>query len=253
MKKQLIGMIHLKALPTAPDNTLDMEQIFEFAKNDLSALEEGGANAAIVENFFDIPYSTSPNFEIYIAMTNIFTRLKQISKIPLGINIHSCVNDEELVIASLCGAEFIRSESFVESRHSMSGILYPMASKLLRKKKQLDSKTKIYGDVNVKETFPFSPQSLNEAISDAIKGKTDAIIITGFETGNPPNKEQIKAVKEHAGNIPIIIGSGVNRKNIEELIEYADAVIVGSSIKKDNKIENEVCKDRVKELMTIIS
>ncbi|MBD3949604.1 BtpA/SgcQ family protein [Tuanshanicoccus lijuaniae] len=253
MKKKLIGMIHLKALPSAPDNKLSLEEIFEYAKRDLEALENAGAFAAIVENYFDIPYSTSPDLETYISMCNIFTRLKEISTISLGLNIHSCNNDEEMIIASLCGAEFIRAESFVEARHSMGGILHPMAPVLLRKKKILQSNTKIYADVNVKETYSFSPQSLEDAILDSIKGKADAIIITGFETGKAPNINEIKKVKELVGTTPLVIGSGVNEKNIAELMKYADQVIVGSSIKQDNDITKEINETKVRQLVQMIS
>ena len=33
--KQIIGMVHLKALPMSPNNKLSMEEIFLYAKKDL--------------------------------------------------------------------------------------------------------------------------------------------------------------------------------------------------------------------------
>lgn len=247
--KQIIGMIHLKALPTTPNNTETIEEIYEFALKDLRALEEGGATEAIVENFFDMPYEINPGIEVLSAYITLFTRLKQEAKIPLGVNIHSCCNDVEMIIATMCDAKFIRAESYVEHRYSLSGTLEPMAPLLTRTKKRLNSNVLIYADVNVKESYACSPQSIEEAISDAIKSNANAIILTGFETGNPPTVEQAKYVKTLTKNTPLLIGSGVNKSNIKELLKYADGVIVGSSIKTNHDINANVNKDNVAELI----
>lgn len=246
--KHLIGMIHLKALPTAPQHDCNLEEIYKYALNDLKALEAGGATHAIVENFFDAPYIIDPDLDVLIAYTNIFTKLKEEANIPLGVNIHTCNSEQEMVIASLCDAEFIRAESFVEARHSSSGILMPTASKIMRAKKRLASNVKVYADVNVKESFQFSPQTIFEAINDALKAGADAIILTGFETGKSPKAEDAKKIKEYIPNIPLYIGSGVNDKNISDHIKYADGVIVGSSFKKENIITNDIDSTLVKNM-----
>lgn len=247
--KQIIGMIHLKALPTTPNNNASIEEIYEFALNDLKALEAGGATEAIVENFFDMPYEINPNIDILSAYITIFTRLKQEANIPLGVNIHSCYNDVEMVIATMCNAKFIRAESYVEHRYSLSGTLKPMAPLLTRTKRRLNSNVLIYADINVKESYACSPQSIEEAVNDAIKSNADAIILTGFETGKSPTVEQAQYVKGLTKNTPLLIGSGVNKNNIKDLLKYADGVIVGSSIKNNNDINANVNKDSVETLV----
>lgn len=251
-KKMFIGMVHLKALPTAPDNQLSVDEIVSLALQDLKSLEEGGATHVIVENFFDIPYSNSPNFETLISYTTIFTRIKEQANIPIGVNIHSCSNTEEITIATLCGADFIRAESFVEKRHSMGGILNPMAASTMRKRKELNSSVKIFADINVKETYPYSPQTIEEAINDVIKAKANALILTGLETGNAPSAEDAKKIKKLVTDIPLLIGSGVNENNISGLLEYSDGVIVGSSLKQDKKLDNPIDLAKVKLLASKI-
>lgn len=252
MKKLVIGMVHLKALPTAPLSEYNLDDIFRYAKEDLNALEQGGATHAIVENFFDIPYSTDVNTETIVAYTSIFTRLKEISKIPLGVNIHSTSSDLEMIIASLCGAEFIRAESFVEARHTAGGFLTPMAAKLTRTRTRLNSNVQIFADINVKESYAFSPQSFEEAINDALKSFADAIILTGLETGNAPSASDAKLFKQLTKDKLLLVGSGVNKDNISDLLKYADGVIVGSSIKKNKIIEDIVDQEKVKELIESI-
>lgn len=252
MNKIIIGMVHLQALPTSPDAKYSLDKIYDFALKDLEALEKGGATHAIVENFFDTPYDTDLTQEVIVAYTHLFTRLKLVSKIPLGVNIHACSNDEEMIIASLCNADFIRAESFVEARHTGSGILKPMSAKLTRKRKTLNSKVKIFSDINVKESYAFSPQTAQEAINDALKAKADAIILTGLETGKAPSKKDAKNIKPFVSSVPLLIGSGVNQENIKGLLEYADGVIVGSSIKTDKDINKNVSEELVRELINAL-
>lgn len=250
--KSLIGMVHLKALPTSPNSKYNIDEIYDYALKDLRALEEGGATHAIVENFFDSPYMIDPNLEIIVAYTNLFSRLKEKAKIPLGVNIHSCNQEQEMIVASLCGADFIRAESFVEARHSASGILMPNAPHIMRAKNKLNSKVKVLADVNVKESFPFSPQSIYEAINDAVKFGADAIVLTGFETGKSPEPQDAKDIKNFAPHIPLLVGSGVNSENISELIKFSDGVIVGSSFKKDQDINNEIDVNLVKQMNELL-
>lgn len=250
--KHLIGMIHLQALPTSPHSKHSIEEIYDLALRDLKSLEEGGATHAIVENFFDFPYMIDPNLETIVAYTNLFSRLKEQAKIPLGVNIHSCNKGQEMIVASLCGADFIRAETFVEARHSASGILMPNASHIMRVKNELNSKVKILADVNVKESFPFSPQTIFEAINDAIKFGADAIILTGFETGKSPKPKDAIEIKNFAPNIPLFIGSGVNNDNVSDLIKASDGVIVGSSFKKDQNINNEIDINLVKKMKSLL-
>lgn len=248
-QKRLIGMIHLKALPTAPKNELSVEQIIDYALKDLESLQKAGVKEAIVENMFDIPYTTSPNLEVLAAYTHIFTVLKMNSNIKLGVNIHSTSSVEEMIIATMCGADFIRAETFVEARMTDTGLLNPMAADLMRKKKELNSNVKIYADVNVKHSYPIINQNIEDVINSAIDAGANAIILTGLSTGKAPTVEDAKKFKKIVGDIPLLIGSGVNVDNIEGLLAYADGAIVGSSIKKNGVVSNPVCEQRTRKLI----
>lgn len=243
-EKTIMGMIHLKALPTAPNHTCSIQEITDFALEDLKRLEEAGVTHAIVENLFDTPYSTELNLETIVAYTHVFTILKEKAMISLGVNIHATSGVEEMVVATICGADFIRAESFVEMRAMMSGFLQPMAAGLMRKKKEMNSSVKIFADVNVKESRTVISQDIEVSIDEAIKAGADAIIVTGLETGKPPSSSEVKQLKEKVKDKPLFIGSGVNEKNIKELMKYADGAIVGSSIKEDGKIYQPISKKR---------
>ncbi|MGZ5545071.1 MAG: BtpA/SgcQ family protein, partial [Limisphaerales bacterium] len=57
-KKLLIGVIHLPALPGAPNYGGNFDAIIERAVADTKAYEKGGADALVIENFGDAPFTS---------------------------------------------------------------------------------------------------------------------------------------------------------------------------------------------------
>lgn len=250
-KKSVIGMIHLKELPIGSKSE-SLNEVFEAAKHDLLALESGHADAAIVENFFNQPYSDKVERTTLIAYVNILTKLMEIAKIPLGVNLQYTSDTEEMEVANICNASFIRSETFVETRGGSYGILYPQAPKVMNYKNQSQSDVLVFADINVKHTFPVFDQPIEYSIHEAIQAGADALILTGMETGKSPTVEDAEKFKEMAGDKPIYIGSGVQESNINDFLKFADGVIVGSSIKEDGQIDRPIDKEKVKKLVASI-
>mgnify|MGYP001426309838 CR=1 FL=1 len=56
-RRALIGVVHLGALPGAPRFDGNFGTILERARVDAERLAAGGANAIIVENFGDTPFT----------------------------------------------------------------------------------------------------------------------------------------------------------------------------------------------------
>jgi uncharacterized protein len=50
----------------------------------------------------------------------------------------------------------------------------------------------------------------------------------------------------------VLIGSGLNPENAEQLLKAADGAIVGSYMRKDGKFWNPVEMERVKKLMAVV-
>src|SRR5258708_8448017 len=55
--RAVIGMVHLRALPGSPRWDGDMAALVRAALDDARALAEGGADALLVENHGDVPFS----------------------------------------------------------------------------------------------------------------------------------------------------------------------------------------------------
>lgn len=250
MQKQIIGMIHLSALPMAPKNKFDIDTIYDRAKQDLLSLEKNGASAAIIENFNDIPYGLENDKLDLYTMCAITAKLRSIATIPLGLNVQFNCYEDEIAMATACGVDFIRVEAYVENRVGSFGVIEACAAKIERIKKKYGSKVKIYADVNVKHSHPLVPSvSIEESLAEAIESGADAIIITGLRTGENPSLEDVKKVRRYSGNIPIVLGSGINKNNILEYCDYIDGAIVGTSFKIDGNVYNGIDGDRVKEFM----
>jgi uncharacterized protein len=61
VRKPIIGMCHLAALPGDPgyDAEGGVEAVIAAARRDLTALQEGGADAVMFSNEFSLPYLTA--------------------------------------------------------------------------------------------------------------------------------------------------------------------------------------------------
>jgi len=251
-KKLFIGMIHLDDISFDNGDNLKLEKIYDDAVRDLKSLEKGGADAALVENFFDLPYSTTLDIEQIIRFAFIFTKLKQISEIPLGVNLQQTDGNEEVKIAHICGGDFIRSEAFVETRIGSFGTLEPQAKKIMKYKKERKSNVSVLADINVKHSSGIVNQPIDEIMEEANNAGADALILTGTKTGRNPDVKEVKRFNELAEDTPILVGSGINEQNIKNILKYSNGVIVGSSIKKNGDISNAVDVKRVKKLTQLI-
>jgi len=93
---------------------------------------------------------------------------------------------------------------------------------------------KIFADISVKHAIPLVRIPIErEARETAYRGKADGLIVTSEETGSPPHLETVKTVKNAVPDVPIIVGSGINSNNVQELLKVADGAIVGSSLKQN--------------------
>ncbi len=247
--KIIIGVVHLKPLPSSPLWDGDLDNVLRSALRDARALEEGGVDGIIVENYGDIPYPVRVrNPETIAAMTLIVKEIINEVSIPVGINLLRNSAIEATGIAYVTGARFIRVNVFVETVATDSGIIRPIAPELLRYIRRLDADMGIFADIRVKHGKTLGERSLEDTIMDAFeRGLASCVILTGERTGQPPRKEDLVRAKElEAG--PILIGSGIRLENIE-LLRYADGAIVGTYFKKYGKTHNPVDKERVKIFM----
>ena len=246
-RKPIIGMIHLLPLPGSPRWGGSMKEIEAAALADLIALTDGGADAAIIENFGDLPYDKDISIFTYAAMCTVASRICERASIPIGINVQYNCTEHEWALAAAVGADFIRVEAFVENRVGTHGVVYSAAPSLMRLKAEHPAKTLIFADINTKHTVPLQPQPIELSAHEAAESGADALIVTGILTGVNPTKEDLLMVKSAGMGLPVLLGSGINAENAASFFEAADGAIVGSSLKVGGVVSNRVERDRVKD------
>ena len=250
----IIGVVHLLPLPTSARWGGSLSAIIDRAEQEAVALVSGGVDGIIVENFFDAPFPKSRvDPAVVSAMTTVVSRLMELVSLPIGINVLRNDSLSAMAIASCTGAAFIRVNVLSGVMATDQGLIEGCAYELLRYRRELGSHVKIMADVLVKHAQPLSSSDLINALRETIdRGLADAAIISGVATGSPPTLEDLKQAKAAAGGVPIVIGSGANFDNIGSLMQYADGVIVSSSLKRQGKIENSIDPIRVSQFVETI-
>jgi uncharacterized protein len=247
MAKTIIGMVHLLPLLGSTTYT-SLEDIISQGRADITALQAGGINAIMLENDGDSPYSEFLDLPQATCLAIVCQELAKDIKVPFGYTV--LLNDWKtaLSLAKLTGADFIRLDTYVDTVKRISdGTVItpdPKAIQAFRKSIQAEN-IKIYTDVHVKHTEMVNTKTLETSITEAVAAGSDGIIITGSWTGQEPVIDDLAVAKKVVTGVPLIVGSGINAQNINQLMSYAEIAIVGSSIKTSGKVDAA----KVKELM----
>ncbi len=254
--KPVIGMVHLWPLPGAPGYSgYGMQTIIDHALRDAEALIQGGVDGLIVENMWDLPYYVGAEVKPE-AMTAQAVAAAEVVKnfpLPVGINVIHNGGIVCLSIAVAARARFIRVCILTGSRLWDTGEFdHGCAADLVRKRKEFYADDiHIFADVDKKHSVQFPGLDLATHIEWTEFYGADALIVTGKMTGAAPDVEKVREAKSLATR-PILVGSGSNQENIGAFLQYADGVIVGSSLKKDNVMQNPVDETRARKFMDAV-
>jgi membrane complex biogenesis BtpA family protein len=251
--KPIVGMVHLWPLPGAPGYTgYGMQKIIDNAMRDADALVQGGVDALVVENMWDLPYYVGNDVKPE-AMTAQAVAAAEVVKnfpLPVGINVIHNGGVVCLSIAVAAGARFIRVCILTGARLWDTGEFdHGCAAELVRKRKELHAEhIHIFADVDKKHSVGFPGLDLATHIEWTEFYGADALIVSGKMTGSAPDVAKVREAKRLATK-PILIGSGTTAENVAAFLQYADGIFIGTSLKKDGVMENPVDVTRVRQLM----
>jgi uncharacterized protein len=227
-KKPIVGMIHMPALPDAPQNDKTMDELVACALSEAEKLESAGLDACIVENVGDVPlFRDHVPPATVAAMAVLVTEVRRATSMHVGVNILRNACAEALSIAEICGADFIRCNVVIGAYVTDQGIIQGCAAELARLRRALGSEVLIFGDVHVKHAHPLFDVPIEYAAQDlAERGGVDAVIVSGPRSPIPPTWERLDSVKR-AVELPVLIGSGIGLENVKEFYERADGILIG--------------------------
>ena len=247
--QSIIGMIHLRALPGAPAFS-SIADVLDLARRDAAALQEGGVNAIMMENFGDRPFFKRVPAETIAAMSRVIADLAREISVPFGVNVLRNDGMSGLAIAAATGASFIRINVLTGAMLTDQGVIEGDAATILRERKRIAPNVLIFADHMVKHAVPVAPiDPLQSAKDLRLRAYADAIVVSGKETGAAVDTSALRELRAHL-DAPLVIGSGCNDRNASELASLADAAIVGSSIKKGGRVDAPVEVERVKRVVS---
>ncbi len=249
-RKPIIGVIHLPPLPGYPASP-GLVKVIEKALGDLDALEAGPVDGVLIENEEDRPHRVEAARETIAAMTRVARELVSAArKTEIGVEI--LLNDPEasLAAAAMAGASFIRTDYFVDpmERPEHGGAMRIDPEGLLRYRRSLGADSiLILADVQVKYARMLVERSLAESARLAREAGADAVVVTGTRTGEPPSLAELEDARRGAGEIPVLVGSGLSSSNASALLRAADGAIVGTSLKREDGIDPEKVREILRE------
>jgi len=246
--RALIGMIHVQALPGSPSGALSVSAIAEQCAREGAMLSDAGFDALMIENMHDAPYIHGAHGpETVAAMTCAALAVRKAApELPLGVQILSGGNREAIAVAFASNViksrgMFIRCENFVFSHVADEGLLpVAEAGPLLRYRRQIGAEeVQIFCDIKKKHASHAITSDIG--IADAVEAAeffgADGVIVTGSATGKPVSMQDLRQARK-ATKLPVLVGSGVTPDTAPGLLKYADALIVGSWLKKDGHWSN---------------
>lgn len=264
-RKPIIGMVHLGPLPGSPRDTGkpgSFDTVLTRAADDARALAEGGADAIMVENFFDAPFAkTQVPAHTVAALTRATLVVREAAglQIPVGVN---CLRNDvcsALSIAHICGARFVRVNVFVGAAVTDQGIIEGAARDALLYRRELGANIALWADVFVKHAVQLGATGadgeLENAARDAAeRGLADALIVSGSATGAQTPTDTVRRVARAVPSVLVLVGSGFDAHSAAALLAAgASGAIVGTSLKANGSVSGLVEANRVRLLRTAMN
>jgi hypothetical protein len=250
VKKPIIAMCHLNALPGDPgyNQQTGMQDVINWARKDLAALQNGGVDAVMFSNEFSMPYLTRVQTVTVAAMARVIGELLPEIRVPFGVNVlWDPMASLDLAVAT--GARFVR-EIFSGVYASDFGLWNPNCGEIIRHQHAI-------GAGSVRLLFNIVPEAaqylanrdvVDIARSTVFNHRPDAICVSGLVAGSQTDVGVLRRVKA-AVTTPVFANTGVRLENVVEQLEIADGAVVGTTFKFDGVFQNHVDESRVKDFM----
>ncbi|MFB6251958.1 MAG: BtpA/SgcQ family protein [Halobellus sp.] len=254
----IIGMIHLPPLPGAPDFEGDRGDIRRRLRQDATALESGGVDGIMLENFGDAPfYPDRVPRHVVADISALAATLRDHVSIPFGVNVLRNDVQSALGVAAATDGAFVRVNVHTGARLTDQGIVEGLAHETLRLRTRLDADVAILADIDVKHSAPLADRSVSEVVGELVeRGGADAVVVSGPGTGESVETTVLEDVIEsrdaHSLDTPVLLGSGVTPETAPELLSLADGAIVGTALKNGRETTNAVDAAAVERLVEAV-
>jgi uncharacterized protein len=249
--KPLIGVVHLLALPgsAAFDRASGMARIIDAARADVHACQDAGVDAMLFCNEGDLPYRIGVGQETVAAAAAVIGRLASEISIPYGVDLYWDAG-ASIALARAVDACFVR-QVFVGVYESDMGQLraYPGPALAYRHSIGADD-IAVFTNLTPEFASPLGSRSVAARAEGAQFFGITAALISGPRAGKPFLFANLEEAKQAVPMMPVLANTGVRHDTVERILETADGVIVGTSLKVDGRTENRIDLDRARRMVT---
>jgi uncharacterized protein len=239
--KPVIAMVHFPGLPGRPrhDRDAGMARLLDCVGRDLQVLQDAGVDSVMFCNEADIPYQLAVGPEIPAAMAAVIGELRTAIRVPFGVNILWDAT-ASLALARATGASFIR-EVLTGVYESDLGIIAPSLGELAAYRESIGAgDVALFGNITPEFSSTLGTRTVAERAKSASFLGLDAILISGPEAGVQFAMSDLRAAKAAVPGTPVLANTGARAEHLAEILQVADGVIVGTSLKVDGVTWNPV-------------
>ena len=244
----ILGMIHVPALPGSPASSAGMAEILERVEHEAEVYRGAGLGGVVLENMHDTPYCRAPDIQpqVTACMAVLAARVRALlpPAMPVGVQVLAAANREALAVAVAAGLQFVRVEGFVFGHVADEGWVDACAGPLLRYRRAIG------GDhvavlCDIKKKHSAHAVTADVDIVDTARAarffRCDGVIVTGGGTGEAASPAEVAAV---VGGVAVLVGSGVTAANLAHY-SGAQGLIIGSEFKQGGDWRGDIDPARV--------
>jgi membrane complex biogenesis BtpA family protein len=229
----VIGVVQPPALPgSSAWDTATVDEAVETVTSDTAALARAGVESVIVQNLWDGPSRSPAAASTVAAMAVVVRAARSVCPGLLGVNLDVNDGPATLAVAAAGGADFIRIKVLVGTMLKSSGLVSGCAAELAEARRRPGMPPMaVMADVHDRSGTPLGGIDLADDVEGALWSGADALIITGRTVA--ATLDMLAVARAQSGRTPLIVGGGTNPGNLEQVVPYADGVIVGLYLKQD--------------------
>jgi membrane complex biogenesis BtpA family protein len=239
--KPIIGCVHFMPLPGTPhyNPAVPIKDYVTRAVREAKALKEAGFDAIIFANEGDRPYLFNVGPKIIAAYTRIATEV--IEKVDINYGCGVLMDTLAAIsIAKALEAKFIRA--YISGTYSDTfGFHEYRPGDIYRSQKNIDAtEVKIYCYFAAHCGIMLDNRGQDVIVDDSLGVLEPAGVLVTDKAGTTPDFEIAKRIKQKHPEFPVLITSGLNEANIRNILPSIDGCVVGTSLKKEGVIWNEL-------------
>lgn len=238
----LIGVVRLPPMPGF-DGTPGLEEVIDFAIEEVLTLEQAGFFGALIENAGDRPSPTVVSEGYVHNLARVVQVVKDITNIKVGVGI---INDPHgsLRAGYASRADFVRIRSSAcESQDCVLGIQRAFEQiQELRKRDINPLPQKILVELDAPASSNIEPGSFDDKKRLLEICGPDALVLSTCVPELAPTIKQYRTLRRSCDERPVFVGSGFTPATLSRLCGLFSGALVDSAVQIDGRFDAEMCR-----------